>query len=91
MSVVAMLEGSDSADRASTQTALGIARRLDVPVRGVCALPDPSATLIVMSTPEATGLAANAAVHLHDEGCELLARVSVGLVALATPDSPSPA
>ena len=33
MSVVAMLEGSDSADRASTQTALGIARRLDVPVR----------------------------------------------------------
>lgn len=60
MSVVAMLEGSESADRATTQTALGIAQRLNVPVRGVCALPDPTATLIVMSTPEATGLAANA-------------------------------
>ena len=60
MSVVAMLEGSESADRASTQTAVGIARRLGVPVSGVCALPDPAAALIVMSTPEATGLAANA-------------------------------
>lgn len=60
MSVVAMLEGSEAADRASTQTALGIARRLSVPVSGVCALPDPTAALIVMSTPEATGLAANA-------------------------------
>lgn len=60
MSVVAMLEGSETADRATTQTALGIAQRLNVPVRGVCALPDPTATLIVMSTPEATGLAANA-------------------------------
>ena len=60
MSVVAMLEGSEAADRATTQTALGIAQRLNVPVQGLCALPDPTATLIVMSTPEATGLAANA-------------------------------
>ena len=60
MSVVAMLEGSETADRATTQTAVGIARRLNVPVRGICALPDPAATLIVMSTPEATGLAASA-------------------------------
>lgn len=60
MSVVAMLEGADAADRATTQTAVGIAQRLNVPVRGLCALPDPTATLIVMSTPEATGLAANA-------------------------------
>ena len=74
MSVVAMLEGSDSADRASTQTALGIARRLDVPVRGVCALPDPSATLIVMSTPEATGLAANATRDISAMQDEVIAR-----------------
>ena len=60
MSVVAMLEGSDSADRATVQTALGIASRLNVPVQGLCALPDPAAALIVMSTPEATGLAASA-------------------------------
>jgi len=74
MSVVAMLEGSDSADRASTQTALGIAQRLDVPVRGVCALPDPSATLIVMSTPEATGLAANATRDISAMQDEVIAR-----------------
>jgi nucleotide-binding universal stress UspA family protein len=60
MSVVAMLEGSETADRATTQTAIGIAKRLNVPVQGICALPDPMATLIVMSTPEATGLAASA-------------------------------
>ena len=60
MSVVAMLEGAETADRATTQTALGIAQRLNVPVKGICALPDPTATLIVMSTPEATGLAASA-------------------------------
>ncbi|MGB2179232.1 MAG: hypothetical protein ACPH9E_15030, partial [Hyphomonas sp.] len=74
MSVVAMLEGSDSADRASTQTALGIARRLNVPVSGVCALPDPAAALIVMSTPEATGLAANATRDISAMQDEVIAR-----------------
>ena len=74
MSVVAMLEGSDSADRATTQTALGIAQRLNVPVRGICALPDPTATLIVMSTPEATGLAANATRDIAALQEEVIAR-----------------
>jgi nucleotide-binding universal stress UspA family protein len=69
-----MLEGSDSADRASTQTALGIARRLNVPVSGVCALPDPAAALIVMSTPEATGLAANATRDISAMQDEVIAR-----------------
>lgn len=74
MSVVAMLEGSDLADRATTQTALGIAQRLNVPVRGICALPDPAATLIVMSTPEATGLAANATRDIAALQEEVIAR-----------------
>ncbi|MEZ5945354.1 MAG: universal stress protein [Hyphomonas sp.] len=60
MTVVAMLQGAEAPDRAVTLDALALAQRLNVPVRGVCALPDPNAAMIVMSTPEATGLAASA-------------------------------
>ena len=74
MSVVAMLEGSETADRATTLTAVGIARRLNVPVRGLCALPDPAATLIVMSTPEATGLAASATRDISALQDQLIAK-----------------
>ena len=60
MTVVAMLQGAEVPDRAASMDALALAQRLNVPVRGVCALPDPNAAMIVMATPEATGLAATA-------------------------------
>ncbi len=66
MSVVAMLQGSEPADRAAIQAALSVARRLNVPVQGLCALPDPNAAMLVMSTPEAVGLSASTARAIMD-------------------------
>ncbi len=89
MSVVAMLEGSEAADHASTLTALGIARRLGVPVSGVCALPDPTATLIVMSTPEATGLVANATRDIAALQDQVIARAKATFEAATADEKPA--
>lgn len=61
MSVVAVLQGSEKEDRQSTLTALELARRLNTPVTGLFALPDPNAVFMVSATPEASGLTASAA------------------------------
>tara|TARA_R110000803_G_scaffold116432_4_gene185006 strand:- start:499 stop:1332 length:834 start_codon:yes stop_codon:yes gene_type:complete len=61
MSVVAVLQGTEKEDRQSTLTAVELARRLNTPVTGLFALPDPNAVLMVSATPEAAGLTASTA------------------------------
>ena len=61
MSVVAVLQGNEKEDRQSTLAALELARRLNTPVTGLFALPDPNAVLMVSATPEAAGLTASTA------------------------------
>jgi nucleotide-binding universal stress UspA family protein len=61
MSVVAVLQGTEKEDRQSTLAALELARRLNTPVTGLFALPDPNAVLMVSATPEAAGLTASTA------------------------------
>ena len=56
MSVVAMLQGTAETDRQTTLAALALAKRMNVPVTGLCALPDPSAAMMVIATPEASGM-----------------------------------
>jgi nucleotide-binding universal stress UspA family protein len=66
MSVVAVLQGTEEQDRQSTLTAVELARRLNTPVTGLFALPDPNAVLMVAATPEASGLTASTAQSIID-------------------------
>lgn len=66
MSVVAILQGTDAQDRQSTLTAVELARRLNTPVTGLFALPDPNAVLMIAATPEASGLTASTAQSIID-------------------------
>ena len=66
MSVVAILQGTEKEDRQSTLTAVELARRLNTPVTGLFALPDPNAVLMVSATPEAAGLTASTAQSIID-------------------------
>lgn len=64
MSIVAVLQGSSETDTLTTLSALAMARRLNVPLIGLCALPDPQSALMVVSTPESAGLSAAATTSL---------------------------
>lgn len=66
MSIVAVLQGSFETDALTTQSALALARRLNVPLTGLCALPDPGSALMLVATPEAAGISAAAAKGLFD-------------------------
>ena len=66
MSVVAVLQGTEAQGRQSTLTAVELARRLNAPVTGLFALPDPNAVLMVAATPEASGLTASTAQSIID-------------------------
>lgn len=56
MSVVAMLQGTEEVDRRTTMAALSLARRMNVSLTGLCALPDPTAAVMVVAPLEATGM-----------------------------------
>lgn len=73
MSVVAMLQGTVETDRATVETALSLARRMNVPVRALCALPDPNSAMMVIATPEAAGLTGVATQSIFDMQEEVLA------------------
>jgi nucleotide-binding universal stress UspA family protein len=74
MSVIAMLQGTPEVDTVTTQSALAIARRLNVPLTGLCALPDPQTALMVVSTPESAGMSAAAATNIIELQKELLGK-----------------
>ena len=72
MSVVAMLQGTVDTDLATIRTALSLARRMNVPLRALCALPDPNAALMVIATPEAAGLTSVTTQSVFDMQEEVL-------------------
>ena len=72
MSVVAMLQGTVETDLATLRTALSLAGRMNVPLRALCALPDPNAALMVIATPEAAGLTGTATQSIFDMQEEVL-------------------
>ncbi|MEQ9506226.1 MAG: universal stress protein [Hyphomonas sp.] len=72
MSIVAMLQGTPEEDTLNTISALEVAKMLNLPLTGLCALPDPSSALMVVSTPEAAGLSAAAANSVIEMQKELL-------------------
>ncbi len=72
MSIIAMLQGTPEADTLTTQSALAIARRLNLPLTGLCALPDPQSALMVVATPESAGMSAIAATNIIEMQRELL-------------------
>lgn len=74
MSVVAMLQGTVETDLATIRTALSLARRMNVPMRALCALPDPNAALMVIATPEAAGLTSATTQSIFDMQEEVLAK-----------------
>jgi nucleotide-binding universal stress UspA family protein len=73
MSIVAVLQGSAGTDSLTTQSALAIARQLNLPLIGLCALPDPQSALMLVSTPEAAGLSAAATNSLIEMQKDMLA------------------
>lgn len=72
MSIIAMLQGTPEADTLTTQSALAIAKRLNLPLTGLCALPDPQSALMVVSTPESAGMSAAAATNIIEMQKEML-------------------
>lgn len=73
MSIVAVLQGSPETDTLTTLSALAMARHLNVPLTGLCALPDPQSALMVVSTPESAGLSAAAVTSIINMQKDLLA------------------
>ncbi|MBA3067650.1 MAG: universal stress protein [Hyphomonas sp.] len=74
MSIIAMLEGSTETDISTTQSALAIAQRMNLPLIGLCALPDPQSALMVVSTPESAGMSAAAVQSIIELQKDMLAR-----------------
>lgn len=74
MSIIAMLEGSTETDISTTKSALAIAQRMNLPLIGLCALPDPQSALMVVSTPESAGMSAAAVQSIIELQKDMLAR-----------------
>lgn len=72
MSVVAMLQGTPETDVETTQSALAMAKKIGTSLIGLCALPDPQAAVMLVTTPESTGLTAAAATNIIDLQKEML-------------------
>ncbi|MBY9066834.1 universal stress protein [Hyphomonas sp. WL0036] len=72
MTVVAMLQGTPETDVETTRSALAMAKMLGRDLTGLCALPDPQAAVMVVTTPESTGLTAAAAANIMDLQKEML-------------------
>ena len=73
MSIIAMLEGSTEADTSTTQSALALAQCMNLPLTGLCALPDPESALMVVSTPESAGMSAAAVQNVIELQKSMLA------------------
>lgn len=73
MSIFAVLQGTADTDRATTESALAMARQLKRPLTGVCALPDPQSALMIVTTPESAGISAAAAQNLVELQKDMLA------------------
>jgi nucleotide-binding universal stress UspA family protein len=71
MSVVAMLQGTETADRGTLRTALAIGRKMNVGVTGLFALPDPDSAFMIVGTPEGAGLTAQASQSIIDMQAEM--------------------
>jgi nucleotide-binding universal stress UspA family protein len=74
MSIVAMLQGTPETDTFTTRSALALARRLNLPLTGLCALPDPQSAIMVVSAPEAAGLSGAAVASILELQKEVLAK-----------------
>ncbi len=74
MSIVAMLQGTPETDTLTTRSALAIAKRLNLPLTGLCALPDPQSAIMVVSTPEAAGMSGAAVTSILELQKEVLAK-----------------
>ncbi|MFN7163203.1 MAG: universal stress protein [Hyphomonas sp.] len=72
MTVVAMLQGTPETDLDTTRSALAMAARLGVGLTGLCALPDPQSAIMVVTTPESTGLTAAATTSIIEMQKEVL-------------------
>jgi nucleotide-binding universal stress UspA family protein len=84
MSIIAMLEGTTETDVHTTRSALAMARHLNLPLTGLCALPDPQSALMVVSTPESAGLSAAAAKSVIDLQKEMLATAEAAFRSVVT-------
>ncbi|MBI1255415.1 MAG: hypothetical protein GC196_13850 [Hyphomonas sp.] len=87
MSIVAVLQGSSGTDALTTQSALAIARQLNLPLIGLCALPDPESALMLVSTPEAAGLPAAAANSLIEMQKDMLAAAEAAFRSAVTQEA----
>lgn len=67
MSVVAVLQGTEAEDRQTTLAAIEIARRLNTPVTGLFALPDPMAVLMVSTSPEMASISPSMTQSMIDQ------------------------
>lgn len=74
MSIVAMLQGTPETDTLTTRSALALAKRLNLPLTGLCALPDPQSAIMVVSAPEAAGLSGAAVAGILELQKEVLAK-----------------
>ncbi|OYW86619.1 MAG: hypothetical protein B7Z22_06340, partial [Hyphomonas sp. 32-62-5] len=72
MSIVAMLQGTPETDVETTQSALAMAKKIGTSLVGLCALPDPQAAVMLVTTPESTGLTAAAATNIIELQKEML-------------------
>jgi len=56
MSVIAMLSGMEVGDEAAFRYAVSLARRMERPLKGLCALPDPASALLYTTSPYMVGV-----------------------------------
>jgi nucleotide-binding universal stress UspA family protein len=83
MSVVAMLQGHVETDTLTLESALALAGSLGAPLTALFALPDPQSALMVVTTPEATGLSAAAASSVIELQKEMLDKARTAYEAVA--------
>ncbi|MFN7056055.1 universal stress protein [Hyphomonas sp.] len=74
MTVIAMLQGTTDTDTETTRSGLALARMLNTSLTGLCALPDPASAVMVVTTPESTGLTAAAARSVAQMQTEMLSK-----------------
>lgn len=86
MPVVAMLQGHQETDEATTRSALAMALRLACGLTGLCALPDPQSAVMLVTTPESTGLTAAATSSILDLQKEMLERAEAAFRAATGPE-----
>lgn len=77
MTVTCMIGGAGPIDRAAIDYACSLARRLNQPLEGICAFPDPTTALIYATSPYMIGVGGPALDHVREAQDKLIDECSL--------------